>query len=316
MFSINVPDEDIVAETGYTGLVGQQGRQVSPCSRSLRRTRRRPDDHPHPLTMECRLYRAWVPSHTLFIAEMVTIYTEERFLTDGKPDMGKISPFLHKTRCRRTPIGRWAAGWASTQDSGKKLLETQGSDQPGTEMNNASEQKNLTNGNNEEYHADTRLPGQRRRPDGAHQAGRLLTVRASEAVNTMTIGWSPSASSGSGHLHGGGARFAPHLHPDGTSRHLHRDRTGQQRAQQGRGLLRHQVRPGLRPKFKGMRPGDQTRPTDRLADHRYPRRALRVPDHKSAMDPACSARPWKTCTRRRTTTPCISVRSSPVTETK
>ncbi len=80
-----------------------------------------------PLTMECRVYRSVeLPSHTLFIAEMVTIYTEERFLTDGKPDMGKIRPFL----LSMPENAYWSLGsrLGNAWDSGKKLRkETEGS---------------------------------------------------------------------------------------------------------------------------------------------------------------------------------------------
>lgn len=33
-------------------------------------------------------------THSFFIAEIVNIYTEDRFLTDGNPDIKKINPFL------------------------------------------------------------------------------------------------------------------------------------------------------------------------------------------------------------------------------
>ena len=77
--------------------------------------------------MECRLYRSVeLPSHTLFIAEMVTVYTEERFLTDGKPDMGKIRPYL----LSMPENAYWSLGsrLGNAWDSGKKLRkETEGS---------------------------------------------------------------------------------------------------------------------------------------------------------------------------------------------
>ena len=44
--------------------------------------------------MACKLYQAVrLLSNTLYIGEIVEVYTEERFLTDGKPDIQKIDPF-------------------------------------------------------------------------------------------------------------------------------------------------------------------------------------------------------------------------------
>jgi flavin reductase (DIM6/NTAB) family NADH-FMN oxidoreductase RutF len=48
-----------------------------------------------PINIECRLIRTVeLPTHDLFIGEIVTAYCEERFLTDGKPDIRKIDPLL------------------------------------------------------------------------------------------------------------------------------------------------------------------------------------------------------------------------------
>ena len=47
-----------------------------------------------PLCMECKLVQAVdLPSNTLFIGQIVGTYTEEKYLTDGKPDIIKINPF-------------------------------------------------------------------------------------------------------------------------------------------------------------------------------------------------------------------------------
>lgn len=48
-----------------------------------------------PLTMACRVTQAVsLPSDTLFIGEIVAAYTEERYLSDGKPDVHKMQPFV------------------------------------------------------------------------------------------------------------------------------------------------------------------------------------------------------------------------------
>ena len=48
-----------------------------------------------PLTMECKVeQRVDLPTNSFFIAEIVNIYCEEEFLTEGKPDFEKIKPFV------------------------------------------------------------------------------------------------------------------------------------------------------------------------------------------------------------------------------
>ena len=47
-----------------------------------------------PLCMGCKLVdEVDLPTNTLFIGEIIGAYTEERFLTDGKPDSCKMIPF-------------------------------------------------------------------------------------------------------------------------------------------------------------------------------------------------------------------------------
>jgi flavin reductase (DIM6/NTAB) family NADH-FMN oxidoreductase RutF len=48
-----------------------------------------------PITIECRVSQTIdLPTNSFFIAEIVNIYSEERFLTDGKPDVTKVRPFV------------------------------------------------------------------------------------------------------------------------------------------------------------------------------------------------------------------------------
>jgi flavin reductase (DIM6/NTAB) family NADH-FMN oxidoreductase RutF len=45
--------------------------------------------------MECKVTETVdLPTNYFFIAEITNIYSEEKFLTDGKPDAKKIHPFL------------------------------------------------------------------------------------------------------------------------------------------------------------------------------------------------------------------------------
>jgi flavin reductase (DIM6/NTAB) family NADH-FMN oxidoreductase RutF len=59
-FSMNIPNADLMARTDYCGLVS---------GRSL-------------------------PSHYLFLGEVVATYADKDCLTDGKPDVQKLNPFV------------------------------------------------------------------------------------------------------------------------------------------------------------------------------------------------------------------------------
>ena len=48
-----------------------------------------------PLSIECRLLEVHdLPTNDLFIGEVIASYTEEKYLTDGDPDIKKIKPLL------------------------------------------------------------------------------------------------------------------------------------------------------------------------------------------------------------------------------
>jgi len=48
-----------------------------------------------PLSLECRLeITVENPTNNFYIGEIIASYTEEKYLTDGKPDIRKINPLL------------------------------------------------------------------------------------------------------------------------------------------------------------------------------------------------------------------------------
>jgi len=94
-FSVNVPDVALLEKTDYCGIVS--GRKVDKSQLfdvfygSLPGA---PLIGECPLSMACRLNQAVkLPFDTLYIGDIVEVYTEERFLTDGKPDIQKLNPF-------------------------------------------------------------------------------------------------------------------------------------------------------------------------------------------------------------------------------
>ena len=94
-FSVNVPDVALMEKTDYCGIVS--GRKVDKSKLfdvfygSLTSA---PLIRECPVCMACRLNQAVkLPFDTLYIGDIVDVYTEERFLTGGKPDIQKIDPF-------------------------------------------------------------------------------------------------------------------------------------------------------------------------------------------------------------------------------
>jgi len=95
-FSINVPSADMVALTDYAGIVSGKKTDKSKLFEVFYgELKSAPMIVNCPVTMECRLVQpVELPTNSFFIAEIVDIYTEEQYLTDGKPDVKKINPFV------------------------------------------------------------------------------------------------------------------------------------------------------------------------------------------------------------------------------
>ena len=48
-----------------------------------------------PLTIECKLHQqVELPTNSFFVGEIVNAYSEEKYLTDRKPEIKKINPFV------------------------------------------------------------------------------------------------------------------------------------------------------------------------------------------------------------------------------
>jgi flavin reductase (DIM6/NTAB) family NADH-FMN oxidoreductase RutF len=94
-FSVNIPGMDLIEKTDYCGLVSGKNTDKSEIFKTFT------GDLPHtpmieecPLCMECKLFSVVnLPSNDLFIGEIIGAYVDERFLSDGKPDVQKINPF-------------------------------------------------------------------------------------------------------------------------------------------------------------------------------------------------------------------------------
>ena len=95
-FSINYPSADMVEVTDYCGIVS--GKKVNKSSLfeifyGYRETA--PMIKECTLCMECKLIdTVELPTNYFFIAEIIGSYTNEKYLTDGKPDIKKMNPLL------------------------------------------------------------------------------------------------------------------------------------------------------------------------------------------------------------------------------
>jgi flavin reductase (DIM6/NTAB) family NADH-FMN oxidoreductase RutF len=117
-FSVNVPSVDMMEITDYTGLVS--GKQVDKSSLFevfYGELKKAPMIKNCPITIECKVVETVnLPTNNFFIGEMINIYSEEKYLTDEKPNYEKIKPFLltmpdNTFWSLGNPIGKaWNAG--------------------------------------------------------------------------------------------------------------------------------------------------------------------------------------------------------------
>ncbi|MDQ7826106.1 MAG: flavin reductase family protein [Candidatus Eremiobacteraeota bacterium] len=95
-FGLSIPSLDLIREVDYTGIVSGAKTDKSGMFQTFF------GDLPFapmvkecPLAMECKVVEVVeLPSNELFIAEITESYSEERFLSEGKPDVKKINPFV------------------------------------------------------------------------------------------------------------------------------------------------------------------------------------------------------------------------------
>ena len=94
-FSVNVPGVDLIKPVDYVGLVSGEKVDKSNIFESFYGLlKHAPMIRSCPLTMECKVINTVdLPADEFFIGEIVGVYTEERYLTDGKPDIHKMKPF-------------------------------------------------------------------------------------------------------------------------------------------------------------------------------------------------------------------------------
>jgi len=95
-FSVNIPTVDMVAVTDYCGIVSGNKEDKSKLFEVFYgELRSAPLITACPLNIECKLVQTVdLPTNTLFVGEIRNIYSEEKYLENGKPDVKKVRPFL------------------------------------------------------------------------------------------------------------------------------------------------------------------------------------------------------------------------------
>ena len=117
-FSVNVPSLDLIKAVDYVGLFsGDKIDKSAVFDSFFGELKHAPMIQNCPLTLECKVVKTVdLPRDEFFIGEIVGAYTEECYLTDGKPDVKKINPFTLTMPDNRywsigESIGRaWAIG--------------------------------------------------------------------------------------------------------------------------------------------------------------------------------------------------------------
>ena len=95
-FSVCLPSEDMVEITDYCGIVsGKKTDKSEIFDLFYGELKTAPLISDCPLSIECKLVETVESGlNEIFIGEIIGIYTEERFLTEGKLDFQKMKPLI------------------------------------------------------------------------------------------------------------------------------------------------------------------------------------------------------------------------------
>ena len=96
-FSVNTPSEDMLISTDYCGIKsGKEADKSNVFKVFYGDLETAPMIAESPLTLECTVIKTidLSKSHDIFIGEIINAYSEEKYLTNGIPDIKKMKPFL------------------------------------------------------------------------------------------------------------------------------------------------------------------------------------------------------------------------------
>ena len=122
-FSVNIPSADMAEVTDYCGLVSGSKHDKSKVFETFYgKLKTAPMIKECPFNAECKLIQTVdLPMEELFIGEIIGSYTEERYLTEGLPDIRKMNPIVLQLPQKRyvTMGAELAPAW----EVGKKLIK-------------------------------------------------------------------------------------------------------------------------------------------------------------------------------------------------
>jgi len=98
-FSVNVPSTDMVRETDYCGITsGSNANKVEVCQFKVfyGKLDNAPLIEQCPINLECKVMHILdLGSHSLIVGRIEEIYISKGCLTNGRPDVNKIKPFIY-----------------------------------------------------------------------------------------------------------------------------------------------------------------------------------------------------------------------------
>lgn len=127
-FSVNTPSEEIIEGTDYCGIVsGKEADKSEVFEVFYGELKTAPMISKAPLNLECKVIKTIVnkdytgaeKGHEVFIGEVVNAYAEDKYLTEGTPDISKINTFTYSMKQYWKVGERVAKAW----EIGKKYLK-------------------------------------------------------------------------------------------------------------------------------------------------------------------------------------------------
>jgi len=106
-FSVNIPSTEQIIPADYCGIVTGNKKNKSGVFETFDGELGAPLIVDCPVSIECKLVqKVELPGDLFFIGRVKAIYSEERYLTDGKLDLQKTKPFLYTSPDK----GYWSIG--------------------------------------------------------------------------------------------------------------------------------------------------------------------------------------------------------------
>ena len=127
-FSVNTPSEEIIEGTDYCGIIsGKEVDKSEVFEVFYGELKTAPMISNAPLNLECKVIKTIVnkdftgaeKGHELFIGEVVNAYAEDKYLTEGAPDISKINTFTYSMKHYWKVGERVAKAW----EIGKKYMK-------------------------------------------------------------------------------------------------------------------------------------------------------------------------------------------------